>query len=213
MAVPIDARNPRVLAIVYADVVGSKKLANREAFTRAMEGTASGLNDLFAPALVEPFVFACGDELQGSLGDPAQAPLCIAVMRETLAPIRLRVSVGIGTVDAVGGRGFDPYLAARRGLEALKKGRRLTTYAGTGVGGDVLLNAICRLVDPLLAKRTPKQWEAIAAYRRLGQQRAVAEVLGVTRQSVGDRLSAGNWQAVEDAGTAIAAYLAYVSTA
>ena len=211
---PIETRrDPRILAVVHADVIGSRQLADHDAFISSMEATARALNELFAAAVIEPFAFACGDELQGALGDPAQAPLCIAMMRETLAPVSLRVSVGIGTVDAIGGRGFDPYMAARRGLDALRKGRRLTTYAGAGVAGDVLLNAICRLVDPLLAKRTPKQWEAIAAYRRLGQQRAVADELNVTRQSVGDRLAAGNWRPVEDAGTAIAAYLAYISSA
>ena len=32
---------------------------------------------------------------------------------------------------------------------------------------DVLLGALCRLVDPLIRARTLKQWEAIAAYREL----------------------------------------------
>ncbi|MFZ4575182.1 MAG: hypothetical protein ACOYN0_12340, partial [Phycisphaerales bacterium] len=34
---------------------------------------------------------------------------------------------------------------------------------------DVLLGALCRLVDPLIRTRTQKQWEAIAAYRELGR--------------------------------------------
>jgi hypothetical protein len=37
----------------------------------------------------------------------------------------------------------------------------------------------------------------------------VAERLGVTRQSIGDRLAAGNRRAVEEADAAIAAYLSY----
>ena len=74
---------------------------------------------------------------------------------------------------------------------------------------NMLLGALCRLVDPLIRARTLKQWEAIAAYRELGHQRDVAERLGVTRQSVGDRLTAGNRRAVEEADAAIAAYLSY----
>ena len=85
----------------------------------------------------------------------------------------------------------------------------LCRYLGTGDAGDVLLGALCRLVDPLIRARTQKQWEAIAAYRELGHQRDVAERLGVTRQSVGDRLAAGHRRAVEEADVAVATYLSY----
>jgi hypothetical protein len=82
---------------------------------------------------------------------------------------------------------------------------------GTGDAGDVLLGAICRLVDPLILARTPKQWEAVSAYRSLGHQREVAARLGVTRQSVGDRLSAGHYRAGEEADAAIATFLSHIS--
>jgi len=74
----------------------------------------------------------------------------------------------------------------------------------------VLLGALCRLVDPLIRARTEKQWEAIAAYREFGHQREVAQTLGVTRQSVGDRLTAGHRRAVEEADAAIATYFSYI---
>ncbi len=38
----------------------------------------------------------------------------------------------------------------------------------------MLLGALCRLVDPLLRARSDKQWQAVAAYRELGHQQAVA---------------------------------------
>jgi hypothetical protein len=209
---PIDTRkDPRLVAAVFADVIGSKQLADGELLARALRETAAALNRDFKPALAEPFAPAAGDEIQGSLSDPAQAPLCVAVLRENLAPLKVRVAVAIGAVEtpAPGGR-RDPYVAAAQGLAALKKQRGLTSYLGAGPAADILLNAICRLIDPLIKARTDKQWEAITAYRRRGHQRAVAEELGVTRQSVGDRLAAGHWRAVEDADAAIAAFLTYV---
>jgi len=210
---PIDTRkDPRLLAVVFADVVGSKKIADREVLARALRETAGHLNRVFKPALAEPFAPAAGDEIQGSLSDPVQAPLCVTVLRETLAPITARVVVAIGAVEArpAGERPRAPSAAAHAGLAALKDGGGLTNYVGAGPPADILLNAVCRLVDPLLRGRSSKQWEAIAAYRRLGHQRAVAEELGVTRQSVGDRMAAGHWHAVEDADAAVAAFLSYV---
>jgi hypothetical protein len=210
---PIDTRkDPRLVAVVFADVVGSKAIADRDLLARSLREAALHVNRTFKPALAEPFANAAGDEIQGSLSDPAQAPLCVAVLRETLAPIKVRVAVAIGALGSrtTGQGAHDPYAAAHEGLAALKRGGSLTSYGGAGSAADILLNAVCRLVDPLVRARSDKQWEAIAAYRRLGHQRAVAGELGVTRQSVGDRMAAGNWRAVEDADAAIAAFLTYV---
>jgi len=206
---PIDKRREtKVIAVVFADVIGAGEAADgaklRAALTR--------VNQVFVPAIAEPFALVGEDRVDGALADPAQTPLCVSVIRELIAPLLLRTGVGIGTADPFGGAGAtdrDAYSAARHALQLVVRDKGLTRYLGTGDAGDVLLGALCRLVDPLIRARTLKQWEAIAAYRELGHQRAVAERLGVTRQSVGDRLSAGHRRAVEEADAAIAAYLSY----
>jgi hypothetical protein len=206
---PIDKRREsRLMAVIFADVVGARDDEARRSVRDALERA----NQLFAPAIAEPFVLTGDDRVDGALTDPAQAPLCISVLRESIAPAQLRVGVGIGTVETVrdaGAADRDPYDLARRALQLVLRDDGLSRYLGTGEAGDVLLGALCRLVDPLIRARTMKQWEAIAAYRELGHQRDVAERLGVTRQSVGDRLTAGNRRAVEEADAAIAAYLSY----
>jgi len=172
------------------------------------------VNQAFGRALAEPFTLV-GERLDGVLADPAQTPLCLTVLREQLAPRLLRVGVGVGRVGAPpgpDGRPRDPYALAREALALAARDEGLTRYLGTGAAGDVLLSALCRLVDPLLRERTPKQWEAIRAYRELGHQRAVAARLGVTRQSVGDRLAAGHRRAVDEADAAVAAYLSWLQS-
>ena len=205
---PIDKRREtKVIAVVVADVLGARA-ADRERVRRALER----VNQLFRPAIAEPFGLGSDDRVDGALADPAQTPLCLSVLREQLAPLLLRAGVGVGVVDHLRettGTDRDASTVARRALQLVVRDRGLTRYLGTGDAGDVLLGALCRLVDPLILARTDKQWEAIAAYRELGHQREVAERLGVTRQSVGDRLSAGNRRAVEEADAAIAAYLSY----
>ncbi|HTX69050.1 MAG TPA: hypothetical protein VMH50_07865 [Thermoleophilia bacterium] len=205
---PIDKRREtRVIAVVFADVVGAGA-AERE----KLRGVLERVNQLFRPAIAEPFGLSGDDRVDGALADPAQTPLCLSVLREQLAPLQLRAGVGVGTVDHLRDAATtdrDPYSIARRALQLVIRDKGLTRYLGTGDAGDVLLGALCRLVDPLIRARTDKQWEAIAAYRELGHQREVAERLGVTRQSVGDRLSAGNRRAVEEADAAVAAYLSY----
>ncbi len=207
---PIDKRREsRIIAVIFAQVSGASGERHAQLVRQALERA----NQLFAPAVAEPFSMIAPDRFDGALADPAQAPLCISVLREMVAPVRLRVGIGIGTVDRLrdsAAEERDPYSLARRALQLTVRDDGLGRYLGTGEAGDVLLGAMCRLVDPLIRARTSKQWEAIAAYRELGHQRDVAEKLGVTRQSVGDRLAAGHRRAVEEADAAIGTYLSYL---
>lgn len=168
------------------------------------------VNRRFSTALAEPFSPTAADRVEGALADPAHCPSCLSVLRESLAPLVVRAGVGIGAAAPNGGGGRNAFAGARRALALAIRDDGLTRYAGAGEAGDVLLAALCRLVDPLIRARTVKQWEAIAAYRELGHQGAVAEKLGVTRQSVGDRLAAGHRRDVEEADAAVATYLGYL---
>lgn len=202
-------RDATVIAVLFGHRLGPD--ADSPESGRRLGLALDRVNRLFAPALGEPFAVTADGRVDGVLSDPAQTPLCVSVLRESLAPLLLRVGIGVGTVehlrDADGAR--DAYTLAREALQLAARDDGLTRYLGTGDAGDVLLGALCRLVDPLIRARTFKQWEAIAAYRELGHQRDVAARLGVTRQSVGDRLAAGHRRAVEEADAAVATYLSY----
>lgn len=187
-----------MFASIYADVIGSHSLPDPDVLLPTLGEAAHHLNQTFAPAIAEPFVVDFGDELRGALTDPTQVPLCVSVMRETLAPLLVRVGVGIG-------------VPAEDAFTEAKNEDRLIHYAGTGGAGDMLLNAFCRLLDPYVRRRTPKQWEAIGAVRELGGAKLAAERLGITRQSLVERLRAGEWRLVEDADSTIAAYLSEVA--
>ena len=91
---PIDKRREsKLIAVIYADVSG----AGDADIGRRLRPALERLNQLFAPAVAEPFAVAGPGRVEGALADPAQAPLCISVLRESLAPLELRVGVGIGT--------------------------------------------------------------------------------------------------------------------
>jgi hypothetical protein len=197
--------HPGVLAAVVGDIVGSKAIADRAALKQTMTTTVERLNGLFAPALVEPFAVETGDELRGVLSDPAQAPLCVAVMRETLAPIMVRVGIAVAPDGPQGAQAARDDAAAAMLLAKEEDG--LARYHAGGKPGEVLLRSLCRLVDPLLRSRTAEQWTAVAAYRDTGDKRRVARRLKVSADEVEARLAAADWGPVEEADSAIAAYL------
>jgi hypothetical protein len=212
---PIDLRrDPRLIAVVFASVPAAHRGAGTGDTAVRLGDASRRVNQMFALALAEPFGPVNSGELQGALSDPARTPLCVSLLREWLAPTPLRVGIGIGAVEpGVDDTGRDPFEQASLAMRLAERERGVTRYLGCGQAADILLNAICRLLDPLVMERTEKQWVAIAAYRRLGHQRAVAAELGVTRQSVGDRMAAGHWRETQQADTAVAAFLAQVRRA
>jgi hypothetical protein len=180
---------------IYADVIGSKQLEVPEALLPALGDTVRRLNQLFAPGIATPFVVAYDDALHGALTDAVQAPLCVSVLRELLAPLQVRVGV------AVEGSAEDAFVAAWHA-------DRLVHYSGTGEAGDLLLNAFCGLVDPLVRARGDAEWEAVRTVRRHETRVAAAAELKIGVRELGELLDAAHWQQVEDADATIAAYLA-----
>lgn len=196
--------------MIDADVSG---VAGHPPDLPAVRATLERVNRACQQALWEPFSAGAPDRFDGALADPSQAPLCLGLLREALAPLQVRAGVGVGVIELGGetGETRDAHALARRALKLVFREGGLTRYRGTGEAGDVLLDALCRLVDPLLCARSDKQWQAVAAYRELGHQQAVANVLGVTRQSVGERLAAGRRREVDEADAAVSAYLGLVA--
>lgn len=192
--------------MIDADVTSA---AGLEPHRSRVRDVLDAVNRRMPGALWEPFSAAARDRFDGALADPAQAPLCLSMLREGLAPHTVRAGVGIGVVELGGdaGDGRDAHALARRALQLAIRDGGLTRYLGTGEPGDVLLEALCRLVDPILKARSAKQWEAVAAYRELGHQQDVARRLGVSRQSVGERLAAGRRRDVDEADAAVSAFL------
>ena len=184
---------------IYADVIGSRQLDNPETLLPTLGEAVRRLNKLFAPSLAAPFEVAYDDALHGALTDPVQAPLCVSVMRELLAPLQVRVGV------AVEGSAEDAFVAAWHE-------DRLVYYSGSGAAGDLLLNAYSGLVEPLVRGRSDAEWQAVRTVRGHETRSAAASELGIDAHRLADLLSAAHWQEVEDADATIAAYFALTLT-
>jgi hypothetical protein len=141
------------------------------------------------------FERTAGDEFQGVLGDPA------TVVDVVLGLVRdggWSIGIGAGPVHtplpsstrAAAGPAF---LSARRAVDAAKQ--RPLRVAVRGVAsaeaGDAqaVLGALALLVD----RRSEQAWEAIAEVSGGRTQAEAASALGISRQAVGQRLAAGQW--------------------
>jgi hypothetical protein len=149
---------------------------------------------------VLPFERTAGDEFQGVIDDPATVvDLVLRLVREG----GWSVGIGAGSVQtplpsstrAATGQAF---LAARRAVDAAKQ--RPSRVAVRGAvppdAGDAqaVLGALALLVD----RRSEQAWEAIAAVSGGRTQAQAASDLGISRQAVGQRLAAAQWDLERD---------------
>jgi hypothetical protein len=144
---------------------------------------------------VLPFERTAGDEFQGVLDDPATVvDVVLTLVREG----GWSVGIGAGSVQrplpsstrAATGPAF---LAARRAVDAAKQ-RPLRVAVRGAVPADAgdaqaVLGALALLVD----RRSEPAWQAIAEVSSGRTQAQAAAALGISRQAVGQRLAAGQW--------------------
>jgi hypothetical protein len=145
---------------------------------------------------VLPFERTAGDEFQGVLDDPV---IVVDVVLGLVREGAWSVGVGAGGVQtplppstrAATGPAF---LAARRAVDAAKQRPMRVAVRGAvpADAGDAqaVLGALALLVD----RRSDQAWEAIALVSSGRTQAQAAADLGISRQAVGQRLAAAQWE-------------------
>lgn len=156
------------------------------------------------------FERTAGDEFQGVLDDPAAV---VDVVRRLVRDGGWSIGIGAGPVQtplphstrAGAGQAF---IAARGAVEAAK--RRPVRVAVRGAVGEPAADAqaVLTALAALVERRSDQAWEAIALVQAGRTQAQAASELGVTRQAVSQRLSAGLWEVERDLGPTAARLLA-----
>ncbi len=162
------------------------------------------------PLLATAFSVSRGDEIQAVCRGPLQAPELARQLRFACLPLRLRVGVGIGEIEA--GQGSpsswdmngSAFTRAREALECLGKGTApRTAVRSSDPLFDEAANALWALMDAIQQRWTPGQWDAVHHYERLGTYEAAGKALGVALQNVQKRCKAASWPAVKQAEQAL----------
>jgi hypothetical protein len=161
-------------------------------------------SDLVEPALarlravptVRPFERTAGDEFQAVLDDYLSVvEAIIDLMRDG----RWSIGVGVGAVEhplppstrAGRGRAFGH---AREAVEAAKRHPQHVAVRGHDESAAEDAAAALGLLAAVIGGRTTAAWEAIDLARAGLAQIEIAAKLGVSRQAVGQRLSAAHWR-------------------
>ncbi len=192
-------------AALTADVVGS----------RTMEGFASRWPRILARLsqrhlkrgwIEQPYQTTAWDEFQNLTTNVVSLPRMLLDMRRFLAPVAVRVGIGIGRIDRTGARrpinesaGGPAFESAREALNELRdtteKYPRLTGIRTGDVELDRLLRMIWDLNDTLLLRVTPRQWVTVQSVLSSPTRTQAARALGIRESTITRNLQrAFYWQ-------------------
>lgn len=191
--------------VVLGDVVDSRGIEDREAFGRVLGGACRHLNDAFDGAIEAELVPLKGiDEFVGVLSTPAPVYEIVDEVRARLHPQEARVAVAVGTID-VGRSTGDP--ARMDGAAFHRADDLLAEMEGSPFRFALDLEdppvdaLIADLVNLLLFRKrqwTDRQREVVALYDERGDQRSVADELGISQPAVSRALSRADRQPIRE---------------
>ncbi len=173
--------------VLTVDQKGSRRNPDRV-------GEVLGQLNATVPTLLG-FERTAGDEFQGLLAEPDQV---VGVVLRLVRAGDWSIGVGAGPVQtplpASTRAGTGPaYLSARRAVDAAKQrtARLAVRGAVPADAGDAqaVLSALAAVVD----RRSAQAWEAISLVGEGRTQAEAATALGISRQAVGQRRTAGLW--------------------
>ena len=207
------------VGVILADVVRSR---SRDDF-RVLRDTA--LNELSERHLDRRWIetryaVTAWDEFQVVLRAPRHAADVLWSIRLAFHPLRVRIGIGFGIAEVsrtdptpinVSATG-DAFVRARRALQSIHNGKDTRfepiTHADTGdAETDLTVNTVLHLLDLVVDRVTPSQWEAILAYERLGRQDRVAEFLGKDESTISRALKRAAYWYIRESHVALGSVL------
>jgi len=166
------------------------------------------LERLSPTPVVRRFERTAGDEVQAVLNDPVAV---VSVTLDLVRQARWSVGIGIGPVEhplpasTRAGRG-PAFEHARVAVERAKSAVTHLAARGSDPAPAIAVATVLDLLALLVQRRSPEGWAAVELVAQGHTQSSAAELLGVSKQAVSQRIRTTAWQQ-EESGRALAATL------
>lgn len=190
------------LATLIGDVVGSRRLADRDALHRLLVDALTQVNDELDP--LTPLRVTVGDEYQGAFAAVGEAARATLRLRLLLAPeVDVRHGIGWGEVrtlsDAPRVEDGPGWWSAREAIERVARQQReparvrlrtgyLPADGSIGAPDPAALDAALTARDELLGRLDPVSVSVLAGMLRGMSQRDLAHSLGISPSAVSQRV-------------------------
>jgi hypothetical protein len=191
--------------VLIADVVASRSTLDLRSSLNAKLRIAS-IAQLEEKLIRVPYAVTAGDEFQVVAARLERIPKLILDLRRRMLPFRLRIGIGIGTVEGqirkpvnrVAGEAFENARKAIIEIKTTRKYPTLTLFHTNRESFDRVANLIYGLHDTLLRRTTTKQWETIAVYLIKNRVDYTAKALEIDRSTASRNLKRGFFWQMED---------------
>lgn len=191
----------RWLALL-ADLVGSRRVADRTDVQRRMLAAVEALNARHAADLAAPLAVSRGDEVQGLFAGRAAVVPVIVELAEALHPVEWCCGLGWGGLSTPLGAEVvrldgPAFHGARAALERAQAEGRWLAIEGIGNVTGQALESLFALMQAVRHRWTDRQLEFIRAAR--GElQKDVAARFDVSPSTVSESLKAAGYNAVRE---------------
>jgi hypothetical protein len=191
--------------VLIADVVASRSTLDLRSSLNEKLRIAS-IAQLEEKLIRVPYAVTAGDEFQVVAARLERIPKLILDLRRRMLPFRLRIGIGIGTVEGqirkpvnrVAGEAFENARKAIIEIKTTRKYPTLTLFHTNRESFDRVANLIYGLHDTLLRRTTTKQWETIAVYLIKNRVDYTAKALEIDRSTASRNLKRGFFWQMED---------------
>ena len=201
--------------VLTADLVASRKVADREALQATLLKTIKALNRGFRPSVEVPLSVSAGDEFQGVFLPDGQIVRLVDTLQRELHPVRARVGIGIGGIST----GFrrrsqemdgEAFLLARQALDATRRQSpdAWLWFRTPDEEFDLAANAIALLLGLAKSRWKALHWRRAALRDKGWSEQRIARREGVTHVAVSLSLRSAGYAAVRQAQSRLADVIA-----
>lgn len=188
---------------IIGDIIGSKKIKNRQEVQEKFEDVLINTNKLYNDSIASNFTITLGDEFQGLLKKPSLSFEIIEFIKERMYPIELVFGIGVGEMGtsfskniSIGSDGPAYWYARKMVNKAKNKKPSICYYSGSHE--DMLINSLLLISESCEKNQTKKQQQIINLYKELGSQYRVAEQLNINQSSVSATLKKSLYKEIEN---------------
>ncbi|MCJ7626449.1 MAG: SatD family protein [Anaerolineaceae bacterium] len=191
------------VVVLIGDVVGSRKIHERDAFDNILSETLDILN-CQNPHILSPYTITIGDEIQAVFSRADDLLSDVISIMAAIHPQKMRFSFGIGTlinpVNPIRAIGMDgpAFHDARDGIMALKKTTNLLAIDGVDIPRIHLLRQMLFLISHRMRKWHKTRFQVMAMLQRGTPVKEIAALLDVSDQAVYKNIQTGALEVINE---------------
>lgn len=190
--------------VLLGDVVDSRSISNRDTFHRHLVNACNQINDRYGENLCGELEILKGiDELGCVLVSVTSIYDIAKDLLDALHPHQIRIAVAHGKIDigvktgVVSQMDGPAFHQADELLDSVEQSERRFDIRTGRTGFDLAVADEINLLLTVRQQWTDRQHEIVNKYEQLGNQREVAEELGISQQAVSNSLSRASWPMIQ----------------